>query len=878
MADNTTVETVIFEVDVSSYQNKLVGLTQNIDALKTQQKALREETEKGGKGYLKAAEELEKVNAELKVSQDEYRNTQRTLVGFIGAHKNQVDTTNFANNSIKANRELLKQLQSQYINTKNPTQEFTKTILTLTNELKKQESAIGDTRRNVGNYAEGFKEAAKDLNLFGVNLGGVGAGLRASRDGFVAAGGGVKGFSAALATTGLPLIIMAVSQLTKVFEAFKPVADAVETVVTAIGAGFKALIDGGSIAEAGKQAAAYLETLRDLEDTENGVRIAQEKRNNEVRFLITSSKDLGKSIKERNELLAEAEKLQKKNFEEDLKRNEIRKKGLSDLLKNQTGLTQNQLDILAKATDATDKYFLQYKAQAESRTSFDEEKLKDYQNVLLEEEKLRGNNVIELEKIINAGNKLIEKQQAAEEKARAAKEAADAKAKAAKAKYDQDIERLTDEFLLSEREKLNKSFEDKKDLIKGQSDNEQILRLTIADEQAKALAQFDKDIEDKKKADQKAKDDKAFNDAVAYNQRQLELDLNFVDLSTDTVEQKEQRKREIQLAALEKQLQLTKDFLGADGIITKEELQGITAIEQAIAKLRQVTTTPAETTLGDAIGVSKEQVNEIQQGLQTASQAVKGITDVINSSYQVRLNDIENVKNAEIDAIEQSGASQEDKAEKIQQAERKAAIETYEIQKKQFEVNKAIAIVQTIINTAQAVIAQFANPTPFAGAVLAALAAATGAAQLAVIASQPAPSPPKFAEGGEVFDIGGKPHSQGGTKYRGEDGNVIEVERGEKMFVMKATAAKQIHKLSQFNQMFGGRSWNGAPINYAAQGGVVSDGGFSTSMVTEQIKSDIQTKNAIREAFINAPQPVVSVREITNVTKAVNKSVAVSEL
>jgi len=140
MADNTTVETVIFEVDVSDYQNKLVGLTQNIDALKTQQKALREETEKGGKGYLKAAEELEKVNAELKVSQDEYRNTQRTLVGFIGAQKNQVDTTNFANNSIKANRELLKQLQSQYINTKNPTDAFTKTILNLTNELKKQES------------------------------------------------------------------------------------------------------------------------------------------------------------------------------------------------------------------------------------------------------------------------------------------------------------------------------------------------------------------------------------------------------------------------------------------------------------------------------------------------------------------------------------------------------------------------------------------------------------------------------------------------------------------------------------------------------------------------------------------------------------------
>lgn len=875
MAENTTVETVIFEVDVSDYQNKLVGLTQNIDALKTQQKALREETEKGGKGYLKAAEELEKVNAELKVSQDEYRNTQRTLVGFIGAQKNQVDTTNFANNSIKANRELLKQLQSQYINTKNPSDAFTKTILNLTNELKKQEGAIGNTSRNVGNYAEGFKEAAKDLNLFGVNLGGVGAGLRASRDGFVAAGGGVKGFSAALATTGLPLIVAGVQLLISAFEKFEPVAEAVEDSINFISSAFSALVNGGSISKATKATQDYTNSLRDLEDTQASFSLSQQGYNNQIDEYILKSRSRKFSDEQRIEFLKKASNVEKIAFDEAQERINRDFDNLKQKLIDKDKLREDDLDRFIYGSEQEVLFF---QNKFEQSKTLDKAELKRLQDLALAKAKNFGDSQRLLEKISKSEAQLLD-QIATEREADAQKQqAADAKAKAAKAKYDQDIERLTDEFLLSEREKLNKSFEDKKDLIKGQSDNEQILRLTIADEQAKALAQFDKDIEDKKKADQKAKDDKAFNDAVAYNQRQLELDLNFVDLSTDTVEQKEQRKREIQLAALEKQLQLTKDFLGADGIITKEELQGITAIEQAIAKLRQVTTTPAETTLGDAIGVSKEQVNEIQQGLQTASQAVKGITDVINSSYQVRLNDIENVKNAEIDAIEQSGASQEDKAEKIQQAERKAAMETYEIQKKQFEVNKAIAIVQTIINTAQAVIAQFANPTPFAGAVLAALAAATGAAQLAVIASQPAPSPPKFADGGEVFDVGGKPHSQGGTKYRGEDGNVIEVERGEKMFVMKATAAKQIHKLSQFNQMFGGRSWTGAPINYAAQGGVVSDGGFSTSMVTEQIKSDIQTKNAIREAFINAPQPIVSVREITNVTKAVNKSVAVSEL
>ena len=727
----------------------------------------------------------------------------------------------------------------------------------------------------MGNYAEGFKEAAKDLNLFGVNLGGVGAGLRASRDGFVAAGGGVKGFSAALATTGLPLIVAGVQLLISAFEKFEPVAEAVEDSINFISSAFSALVNGGSISKATKATQDYTNSLRDLEDTQASFSLSQQGYNNQIDEYILKSRSRKFSDEQRIEFLKKASNVEKIAFDEAQERINRDFDNLKQKLIDKDKLREDDLDRFIYGSEQEVLFF---QNKFEQSKTLDKAELKRLQDLALAKAKNFGDSQRLLEKISKSEAQLLD-QIATEREADAQKQqAANEKAKADREKYNQSIERLTDEFLLSEREKLNKNFEDKKDLIKGQSDNEQILRLTIADEQAKALAQFDKDIEDKKKADQKAKDDKAFNDAVAYNQRQLELDLNFVDLSTDTVEQKEQRKRDIQLAALEKQLQLTKDFLGADGIITKEELQGITAIEQAIAKLRQVTTTPAETTLGDAIGVSKEQVNEIQQGLQTASQAVKGITDVINSSYQVRLNDIENVKNAEIDAIEQSGASQEDKAEKIQQAERKAAMETYEIQKKQFEVNKAIAIVQTIINTAQAVIAQFANPTPFAGAVLAALAAATGAAQLAVIASQPAPSPPKFADGGEVFDVGGKPHSQGGTKYRGEDGNVIEVERGEKMFVMKATAAKQIHKLSQFNQMFGGRSWTGSPINYAAQGGVVSDGGFSTSMVTEQIKSDIQTKNAIREAFINAPQPVVSVREITNVTKAVNKSVAVSEL
>jgi len=261
--------------------------------------------------------------------------------------------------------------------------------------------------------------------------------------------------------------------------------------------------------------------------------------------------------------------------------------------------------------------------------------------------------------------------------------------------------------------------------------------------------------------------------------------------------------------------------------------------------------------------IQREQIQAIQGITAGALNTIGSISDI--------LSEVTARKQEELDAALESGAL----------SEAEYAKQSTELKRKQFEENKAIQLATAVMQGINATLAAYTSGAsiPLVGTVtgplFAALAAAFSAVQIGMIASK---QPPKFADGGEVFDVGGKPHSQGGTKYRGEDGNVIEVERGEKMFVMKATAAKQIHKLSQFNQMFGGRSWTGAPVNYAAQGGVVSDGGFSTSMVTEQIKSDIQTKNAIREAFINAPQPIVSVREITNVTKAVNKSVAVSEL
>jgi hypothetical protein len=96
-----------------------------------------------------------------------------------------------------------------------------------------------------------------------------------------------------------------------------------------------------------------------------------------------------------------------------------------------------------------------------------------------------------------------------------------------------------------------------------------------------------------------------------------------------------------------------------------------------------------------------------------------------------------------------------------------------EIKKEQFEKDKAFRIVQAVINTALGVTNAFATSgNIYAGIALAALVAATGAAQIALISEQQ----PTFRKGG-IFD--GPSHEQGGMPVYSRGKKVAELEGGE---------------------------------------------------------------------------------------------------
>jgi hypothetical protein len=110
-------------------------------------------------------------------------------------------------------------------------------------------------------------------------------------------------------------------------------------------------------------------------------------------------------------------------------------------------------------------------------------------------------------------------------------------------------------------------------------------------------------------------------------------------------------------------------------------------------------------------------------------------------------------------------------------------------------------------------------PPPF-GQIIAASTLASGLANVARINAKPAP---KFAEGGGI-EISGPSHAGGGVPVALGGQTVAEVEGGEGLFVMKKNAFQSLKALSNYNQMFGGRSWLSGGARRLADGGAIARG------------------------------------------------------
>jgi hypothetical protein len=177
--------------------------------------------------------------------------------------------------------------------------------------------------------------------------------------------------------------------------------------------------------------------------------------------------------------------------------------------------------------------------------------------------------------------------------------------------------------------------------------------------------------------------------------------------------------------------------------------------------------------------------------------------------------------------------------------------------------DKAAAISQIVSKTGAAnAAAVLASPLTFGqpwvgintakAAISSGLAAAEGAKAISQI---------KKAEKGALFSIGGKRHSQGGTKFIGEDGTAFEAEQGELIGVMNRNAARLF---MDFNNMHLNSRTASTP-NYFADGGIVTRSFVqsNTQRPTRVPEVDYDRMAAsFKDAVSSLPSPITSVEDI----------------
>ncbi len=394
---------------------------------------------------------------------------------------------------------------------------------------------------------------------------------------------------------------------------------------------------------------------------------------------------------------------------------------------------------------------------------------------------------------------------------------------------------------------------------------------------------IDKNYQHQKEvADQLAKD-QANNISIDTNNQLLALDKAFQDGKIKNLVDYQKRRDAIVQAGHQrelqqqlKQLETIQGFLKFYGYKNSE-------IDKQVAEKKVEISNNATQTIAKNDEAALQKKLDFAKSIIDGLQQVVGIINLINQAKdqqdqaeladnQKRLD--ENTKKLDRE-LAKNLISQKEYDRQLKAMQDKKAKEDAVIKKKEFERNKQAQLIEATMNGANAVLAALATK-PFLplGPIMAALAGAMAAAQIAIIASQKAP---QFAKGG-LFD--GPSHSQGGMPVINPrtGKKVAEIEGGEPI-LSKKTYANNREIINQLlhASMYG----NGAritpywqqrsayqPINYSgitrsmervnyfAKGGIMPGLGndtpdvSSTQKTLDDIKSSIDNNTAVISALI----------------------------
>jgi len=281
----------------------------------------------------------------------------------------------------------------------------------------------------------------------------------------------------------------------------------------------------------------------------------------------------------------------------------------------------------------------------------------------------------------------------------------------------------------------------------------------------------------------------------------------------------------------------------------KEKIEKEYALK--IQQLQDETFTNSETNAKKDVEMTKDQKKDLAiMAINSAGQLADSLMQISRNQIQTEMNEekekFDSKQKALQDQLDAGVISQANFDSQMSVLSSEFNAKERELKEKQFKSNKASQLINATIATAVGVASALGTAPPL-GIILAGIAGALGAAQIAIIASQPTP---KFAKGGI---LNGASHSQGGINTA-----FGELEGGEAVINKNSTRL--------FSPLL-------SAINEAGGGVKFANGGILQPM-TNAVDNQFSMQNKILQAMQSMPSPIVAVEEIVN---AVGRRTAVVE-
>lgn len=863
------------DIDTKALVQQSVKLKKELEQLKESQKQLQKEGKANSQQFIENA-------ANIKQLSSAYNQNIKSVIDNAKATNQQANATELITQALsmevttiaeaRAQNKLLNDLRN---NTNATTAEGVEQIQRLNNALdannefiKENADAYLKQKINIGNYSESIKEAFNDLNIFNGGLtgfvqrsqeaGGAGNLFKESLSGAASGLAGLTKASLAFIATPIGAILAALvaafaliqnalrrneestnklrvafSSITGIFQRVLQVLEPLgEFLIDGLVMGFEAVL---AVAEKVRLALADFADFLGFEDAADGIRELNDEINAAAaagRQLAEAEIALEKAQRQARitqlQFQKDAEKLRQirddesKSIAERVKANEDLGKVLEQQLNEELAIAQQALIVANLRIEAEGRTKEALDAQAEALT-----------NIVDIEERITGQLS---EQLANLNS--LRRDAAAQAKEIADKAIADQEAQLQLFIQQQGVRART----LQEQLAIDEQVAEKRiEILRAELQNRNITQtefdaqlLQIQNELLQARAQTVTDEAQRE-----------LNAYIEANQSKIDSDLFFSDESL-RIEQE-------RLNGIAEQRREFAQTQLAQGVINQQEFND--AINQINEENRL------------ALEEAQAERDEAQKEKDLIDLENKRIAEEERTENQFALeaDRLERQRLLEVEAAEKTGADvnlinqkyakfREDLEAQVQELkvaqQQQAFNDISNLIGQESKLGKAIAIANIVNSTIQESTKAFqlaatlaANPLT---APLAANATFQGFKIIATGAANVARTTGIKLEDGGIVGVGGKRHSQGGTKFYGEDGTTFEAERGEGIGVLNRSA---FDTFMNFNNAFGsGQSRAG----FFEGGGIIS----------RAIPSPQDSNRELLQALQNLPAPIVTVEDI----------------